>query len=287
MSSIAHIMKWICLSILLGLGACGTTGSVNECLKDTDCKDIQSCEGGRCLCPDNKRLCQKRCIDLQTQSQHCGKCNRSCKNGEWCALGQCIPKCTSPTPDQCKAGCVDLKTDANHCGKCNKNCRVGERCVKGKCNPCPVSSPKCGEHCCPKSFQCCKNKKGRKTCTPIQLDSQNCGKCGNICPKAQSCCSGQCTSLVQDSAHCGKCGNKCPSGERCCGGKCTKVGANPRHCGACEQLCPSGMCCGGKCLFPNSGYHPNYKGSETKSTELCDGKDNDCNGKIDEVPGCK
>ena len=70
-------------------------------------------------------------------------------------------------------------------------------------------------------------------------DSQNCGRCGNICGISESCtggfcgcaagfekCMGRCVnsaSFMSDSMNCGRCGNSCGPGESCLGGMCRKM----------------------------------------------------------------
>ncbi len=74
------------------------------------------------------------------------------------------------------------------------------------------------------------------TCTDTSVDSQNCGKCGNICPADSNCidgvcsspclpgqtsCNGNCVDTSSDSQNCGKCGNVCPANAVCINGVCS------------------------------------------------------------------
>ena len=79
-------------------------------------------------------------------------------------------------------------------------------------------------------------------CANVQTDSENCGKCGSVCPSGQACVKGAC-------------GVECPSGDALCTtgdggrvGKCVNTKTDNTNCGACGKTCKQGeICFGGGC----------------------------------------
>ncbi len=59
------------------------------------------------------------------------------------------------------------------------------------------------------------------TCTSLQTDSKNCGKCGSACAAGKSCCGAKCVDLLTDSNNCGKCGAACSNNKKCKAGTCS------------------------------------------------------------------
>ena len=79
-------------------------------------------------------------------------------------------------------------------------------------------------------------------CASVQTDSENCGKCGALCPAGQACVKGAC-------------GADCPSGDTVCSvgdggrvGKCVNTRTDNANCGLCGKVCKFGeICYGGAC----------------------------------------
>ena len=79
-------------------------------------------------------------------------------------------------------------------------------------------------------------------CANLQTDSENCGKCGALCPAGQACVKGAC-------------GADCPSGDTVCSvgdggrvGKCVNTRTDNANCGLCGKVCKFGeICYGGAC----------------------------------------
>ncbi len=123
----------------------------------------------------------------------------------------------------------------------------------------------------------------------FQRDPKNCGECGFNCQPAQVCWEGKCTS-------------DCPAGLARCGQECADLQSDPRHCGDCDNACEyanaSAECSGGSCSMTSckAGFVDldglNTNGCEyacsPSGAETCDGRDNDCDGDVDEdLAGCQ
>ncbi|MBU51498.1 MAG: hypothetical protein CL920_22640 [Deltaproteobacteria bacterium] len=272
--------------------ACGTncvdpTTDANHCgACNNACKAGETCQSGACkakTCPPSQTLCGNDCVDLQTSNTHCGSCGTACKTYEACQSGLCKSTCLTPK-QVCANVCVDTSVDVNNCGSCGKTCKAGELCQSGACKTktCPPSQTLCGS-----------------ACVDLQTNSLHCGTCntscrgnacvGGVCQQycAKTQCGAICADILSDINNCGGCGLKCKAGEACqsgictttcaspttlCGSSCVDTRADSQHCGACNQACTSGKnCCNGVCANANT------------NTETCNGRDDNCDGRIDEV----
>jgi formylglycine-generating enzyme required for sulfatase activity len=103
------------------------------------------CVGG--LCPVGTTVCSRdcsvkkpcACVELRTDSKHCGQCENRCPQGAICQNGQCL--CAKGTT-LCKETkrCVDLQTNSQHCGRCGNVCAKGGVCFQGLCQEIPLSA---------------------------------------------------------------------------------------------------------------------------------------------------
>ncbi|HTV23775.1 MAG TPA: hypothetical protein VMG12_34025 [Polyangiaceae bacterium] len=68
-----------------GLRDCGSECS--ECCSDDDCPMEKSCSDGACVlvCSAPLVACMDRCVDLQTEPKHCGRCGNDCG-----PMGTCV-----------------------------------------------------------------------------------------------------------------------------------------------------------------------------------------------------
>jgi len=131
---------------------------------------------------------------------------------------------------------------------------------------------------------------GTKNCGGICIDTkrnhENCGDCGKTCQPLEACengrcvlecspgktiCSGSCVDLHSDINNCGECGKTCHAGRN--------ATANCKN-GSCEYICNPGWSdldgdgnCDNTCI-------------PASPTELCNGKDDNCDGKCDESFTC-
>ncbi|KAI4981495.1 hypothetical protein ZWY2020_021987 [Hordeum vulgare] len=79
---------------------------VYECWK----KSAEACQATGTTC------CSGQCVDTVASAQHCGGCNKACKQGRACCGGRC----------------VDLLSDKKNCGTCSNHCE--NKCNYGFCD---------------------------------------------------------------------------------------------------------------------------------------------------------
>ncbi len=102
-------------SFSCGNYACGATSCRTSCSGMEDCAPGAVCSGASCLsCSAGKSICSNQCVDLKTDSAHCGSCTKACGAGERCKDGACLladgQRCTGDA--QCAAGrCVSFYVD--------------------------------------------------------------------------------------------------------------------------------------------------------------------------------
>ena len=62
--------------------------------------------------------CRKKCVNVSTDRNNCGKCGKRCKYSQVC----------------CRGKCVNPMFDKHHCGRCGNKCNKGDSCVYGICS---------------------------------------------------------------------------------------------------------------------------------------------------------
>ncbi len=147
-----------CLSTPPTGGAAGASGSIGAAGKAEAGGEISVTEtagtaGGTlletCRGP-GAALCDSECVNVLTDSLHCGACEYQCTGGQWCQDGTCA---CAGTDTFCNGQCVNTLTSSLHCGVCDNACATGD-CVDGVCEYGP-EGPSCaggldcnGESCC-------------------------------------------------------------------------------------------------------------------------------------------
>jgi hypothetical protein len=221
-----------------------------------------ACTSTAVTCPTGQTSCGGACVDLATDTLHCGACNVSCSAGATCSAGSCA----CPTGQtSCGLLCVNKQTDPANCGTCGHSCGLGT-CAAGACL-CNTT---------PTTVGLCPNDPATGTCVDKASSGANCGTCGNVCVPATTCSTGTCqclapnttcqagtpsevcTNLQTDRANCGSCGHACGSGYTCaagacqlvcatdrtsCNGVCVDTRTDPANCGTCGNACGSGKSC--------------------------------------------
>ncbi|MBQ1927363.1 MAG: hypothetical protein II180_14725 [Proteobacteria bacterium] len=230
-------------------GVCICPDNYYDCDDDVSngCESIKICDASKCLA--GLEECGDRCVDLQNDDAHCGKCETKCADNMKCISGNCeeITADTCEAPSEiCFGKCTDITSDDANCGKCLNACSKSEKCIEGICERQCYGTTRCGD-----------------ACVDISSDDANCGKCGNQCQIGQKCDTGNCTC---DDTHfdCdGNWENGCESTEKCAcnpGEKraCWRGESENRNKGICkdgEQVCDEtgqfwGECTGG--VYPSA-----------------------------------
>lgn len=104
----------------------------------TDALDTEEDTGpalcGGEVCASGTVCCSDRCVDLDTEDDHCGSCDTACLSGQSCDVGSCL--CSSGFADcNIDGDCeTDLDTSLASCGACGNACLSDEgSCVAGAC----------------------------------------------------------------------------------------------------------------------------------------------------------
>jgi hypothetical protein len=209
---------WSTLCALAFPAACGSSGIVGG-----DCAaSYVSCDGA--------------CVDAQNDRDNCGGCARACDPGVGCHNAVCSGTLDDGSSGRSNGGGAAGEAGAGAGQGISGNGgssgdgmlgQAGDDLDAGQlsdakhdgdaaCLP-PYKRPEACGNCATKCTV------GAPTCSPDGMGSYVCVlKCDD--PLKQ--CNGQCVDFNIDSENCGLCGNLCPSGI-CQGGKC--VGANVGH----------------------------------------------------------
>jgi hypothetical protein len=273
---------------LCSIGRC-KLGPCDPGFVDVDRTDPNGCEcqrsnGGVEVCDNKDNDCNGKVddgFDVQTDPKNCGGCGLVCQYPHAkgiCGAGVC-------SMGACDQGFLDL--DGNARTGCEYPCvpsNGGVEICDGKDNNCDgtvdESDAREGQRCWPDGVVGCDVQSG--VCRPpCAFGTWACLPGGLVCQKAAlprpDVCDGvdnNCDGVVDEGID---------------------LQSDPRNCGACDHACvvPNAVpaCTAGRCLIRScrTGFVDldgrSDNGCEYACTpdgpEVCDGKDNDCNGRID------
>ncbi len=239
----------VCVSVANNRDNCGACG--NRCQGDLVCNGTScGCPGGRSRCPNNgnrcvadlneccavgQALCNGACIDVQADTNNCGRCDRQCGGVQVCSGAAC--RCPAAQPRACSNG-VCLPND--QCCTGQTKCGDGSCVNAGQCCPgltlCPGTANKCVPtlaECCAGQFHC-----GAGRCAPTA---------GACCDTGTYFCGGTCKECCDD-VQCASDGSKICTANKCvckltCPGSGKCVADFKDCCGTGQRWCMAKMAC--------------------------------------------
>ena len=246
--------------------------------QDNDC-DGKTDEGCECKDGDTQEC------GASSQGE-CKKGTQTCSAGKW---GKCEGE-TKPTPETCDGkdnncdgkadeGCECKDGDTQECGASSKGeCKKGtQTCKAGKWGTCEGEVKPVKETCDGKDNNC--DGKADEGCECLDNATRPCGASDTgLCQKGTQTCKagkwGACAGEVKPAKETcdGKdnnCDGQTDEGCQCKDGQKQACGVTKGECKQGSQTCSAGTW--GKCV-----------GEIKPQTETCDGKDNNCDGSIDE-----
>ena len=245
-----------------------------------------SCSAGQCQyeCTDPyTNIADKadasgiQCVDFMTDSNHCGKKNNVCKDGNVCIGGHCKANpCTNPLETACLVGeenkCFNINaTNKDHCGACNYKCSdhnvtnaTSDACYDGECQyTCNTGFVNVGGGATADTIKCIDPRNDYNHCGASSATSRgddcarypgkSCKDGTCACPDGQTYCDRKC--VVLSSVNIDSCSDDkitCKSGfDRCDKTKvaCQDLNQDKEHCGKCSTKCNKDESCyNGQCV---------------------------------------
>ena len=323
-----------CVAGLCVVATCGSGYVDLDRKPENGCECLQS-NGGVEICDGVDNNCNglvDEGFNLQSDAANCGQCGNVCSFAHAtgrCQQGQCGFTCLPGYVDLdgrpengCEQACTPSNNGIEICDGKDNDCNglvddaatdVGQACGGNGCQPgvltCIAGAPVCvgagqaSQEVCDGRDNDCNGLIDEsdpnlgKPCYPTgaigcSLQTGTCtGQCrlgGWVCTAGTLVCAGAVTPQLE----------VCDGKDNDCDGSVDEdfdLQTDPRHCGSCDHICAYtngiGLCSNGQCQmgpcqtgWANADGNPN-NGCEYACTpdgpEVCDGKDNDCNGLVD------
>lgn len=133
---IAHLGLEEAGAACVKLGKKGCKGPQNKkCCQGATCKGGSKRKAGTCACKGSLAKCGAKCVNIQTDTQHCGACDQPCPEREICQQGSCVFTGGCPAgKNYCDDVCQARRAD----GTCTDYCNPGEPCFHAM--SCPDSN---------------------------------------------------------------------------------------------------------------------------------------------------
>lgn len=250
-----------------------------------------SCSAGQCQyeCTDPyTNIADKadasgiQCVDFMTDSNHCGKKNNVCKDGNVCIGGHCKANpCTNSSETACLVGeenkCFNINaTNKDHCGACNYKCSehkvtnaTSDVCKAGKCQyTCNTGFVNVGGGATADTIKCIDPRNDYNHCGKLDANTyEDCSKkpgtkcvdgvCTLNCPTGQQDCGTHCLNFTELNI------DKCNNGTLVClkdfenvdgkveNGCEVNLKTDSNNCGIKGKKCENGYCNNGTCQTTN------------------------------------
>ena len=199
-------------------------------------------DGGGLTCQPGSADCNGTAVDgcevaLDTDTEHCGQCNRACNAtnaSPTCVAGTCSGSCNTGWAD-CNGdlqldGCETSVATVDNCGKCGVMCaappNASAACVAGKCALGECTSPSRAD---------CDGDVANGCEVWLPSDDQHCGACGVSCGPSD-CALGRCQVLNSAT------GQSCTQVCSALGKKCQDIGINNGAQGGGYRSAAAGFC---------------------------------------------
>jgi hypothetical protein len=246
------------------LDADGDHGNGCECATSAPCANNTPppCNGSCSLANAQSACVDSACVVTSCQDGYADRDHHPA-NGCECAIA---PELCNNADDDCDGELdetFDLANDPQNCGICANACASDRVCSGGSCKLiCSGGTTACGDQC-----------------ADTQVDPAHCGRCDDACVAGESCLQGVCTA-------------DCAPPSTSCNGRCVDLSDDPSNCGACGTACElanaTAACSSAHCEvvacspgFVDLNGSPGDGCECQRQAELCDGKDNDCDGLVD------
>ncbi len=269
---------------------CGECGQVCSGFPNA----VPICRNGACAmgaCEPGFGNCNGSSFDgceteIDSNTSNCGACGMACEVWEFCVAGSCTDQCPDGLTN-CGGVCMDTVSDPRNCGGCGRVCvfvnATEPGCEQGVCQL----------GICDEGFGDC-NDYPEDGCETLFGSPEHCRACGDRCdyPQAEGLCQeegcamGACEAgwtdcngsdidgceihTSADDENCGECGLACGRHWICEQGVCEVGCDDSDNDGAAAADCGGTDC--------DDDHRPTHPGAP----EICDGRDNDCDGVVDE-----
>lgn len=268
-----------------------------------DVTDVTDVTDGEEACDPGLVLCGDKCVDTETDPEHCGGCYSTCSApdhaGPVCEGGECGWSClagwvNADGNDDNGCECEQIGTNETECGDgVDNDCDGAVDCADSDCEG--ISCGENGMICASGSCVCSRGEPpetecgdgvdndcdGLVDCADSDCSDRSCGEATDLC------CGTECVDTLSNFYHCGICGNDCDAGQVCnggicmadcspgltdCGGSCVDTDTDVDHCSECFIPCPprdnaTRTCTDGVCGFTCAMNYFDIDGDELNGCE--------------------